>query len=130
MLLRSLRSATAQRMRRLSSAPSEPDVLIVGSGNAALCAGIAALGRVHCPNYGNLSLPHVERKNYRKICYFLGVLINDRGQRFVDEGRHFRNYTYAQFGAEILRQPGGRAWQLFDSKVRPAPPRTLPGPRG
>ena len=69
------------------------------------------------PNYGNLDLPHIERKNYRKICYFLGIMLNARGQRFVDEGRDFRNYTYAQFGGEVLRQPGQFAWQLFDAKV-------------
>ena len=68
-------------------------------------------------DYGNLNIPHGERKNYRKISYFLGVMLNDNGQRFVDEGLDFRNYTYAQFGAAVLRQPGHRAWQIFDSKV-------------
>ena len=72
---------------------------------------------LHMPNYGNLELPHLERKNYRKICYFLGIMINADGDRFVDEGRDFRNYTYAQFGAAVLRQPGQFAWQLFDAKV-------------
>jgi tricarballylate dehydrogenase len=71
----------------------------------------------HMPNYGNLDIPHFERKNYRKICYFLGIMINADGHRFVDEGRDFRNYTYAQFGGEVLRQPGQFAWQIFDAKV-------------
>ena len=72
---------------------------------------------LHMPNFGNLDLPHAERKNYRKICYFLGVMLNSKGERFVDEGENFRNYTYAQFGAAILEQPGQFAWQVFDSKV-------------
>jgi len=72
---------------------------------------------LHMPDYGNLDLPHMERKNYRKICYFLGVMLNARGERFVDEGRDFRNYTYAQFGRAVLDQPGHFAWQLFDAKV-------------
>lgn len=67
--------------------------------------------------YGNLDIPHGERKNYRKICYFLGVMLNAHGKRFVDEGLNFRNYTYAQFGRAILEQPGHFAWQIFDSKV-------------
>ena len=71
----------------------------------------------HMVEYGNLELPPTERKNYRKICYFLGVMINAEGRRFVDEGRNFRNYTYAQFGRAILEQPGSFAWQLFDAKV-------------
>lgn len=69
------------------------------------------------PNYGNLEIPHLDRKNYRKICYFLGIMINTEGHRFVDEGINFRNYTYAQFGKAILQQPDAYAWQIFDSKI-------------
>ena len=69
------------------------------------------------PDYGNPALPHSERKRYRKISYALGVMLNARGERFVDEGADFRNYTYAQYGARILDQPGHRAWQVFDAKV-------------
>ncbi|WP_415403924.1 FAD-dependent tricarballylate dehydrogenase TcuA [Tateyamaria sp. SN3-11] len=72
---------------------------------------------LHMANFGNLDIPHGERKNYRKICYFLGVMLNARGERFVDEGINFRNYTYAQFGRAVLEQPGHFAWQVFDSKV-------------
>lgn len=68
-------------------------------------------------NFGNLDIPHGERKNYRKISYFLGVMLNQNGERFVDEGIDFRNYTYAQFGRAVLQQPGQRAWQMFDAKV-------------
>ena len=71
----------------------------------------------HMPDYGNLDLPFIERKHYRKICYFLGVMLNAHGERFVNEGQNFRNYTYAQFGRAILAQPGSFAWQIFDSKV-------------
>ena len=71
----------------------------------------------HMPNYGNQAIPFIERKNYRKICYFLGVMLNADGRRFVDEGQNFRNYTYAQFGRAILEQPGSFAWQVFDQKV-------------
>ncbi len=68
-------------------------------------------------DFGNLDIPHSERKNYRKISYFLGVMLNENGERFVDEGIDFRNYTYAQFGRAVLQQPGQRAWQIFDAKV-------------
>ncbi|MEH3066221.1 MAG: FAD-dependent tricarballylate dehydrogenase TcuA [Methylobacterium radiotolerans] len=72
---------------------------------------------LHTPDYGNLELPHGERKHYRKICYFLGLMLNADGERFVDEGKNFRNYTYAQFGRSIMEQPGHVAWQIFDAKV-------------
>lgn len=72
---------------------------------------------LHMPEYGNLDLPHEQRKNYRKICYFLGIMVNAKADRFVDEGIDFRNYTYAQFGRAIIEQPGHFAWQIFDSKI-------------
>ncbi len=68
-------------------------------------------------NYGGLDLKPGERKNYRKICYFLGIMININGKRFLDEGKNFRNYTYAQYGRKVLEQPQHIAWQIFDSKV-------------
>ncbi|MEM6492446.1 MAG: FAD-binding protein, partial [Pseudomonadota bacterium] len=72
---------------------------------------------LHSKQFGNLDIPHAERKNYRKICYFLGVMLNKNGDRFVDEGINFRNYTYAQFGRAVLDQPDHFAWQVFDAKV-------------
>ncbi|MFK7751917.1 MAG: FAD-dependent tricarballylate dehydrogenase TcuA, partial [Sedimentitalea sp.] len=72
---------------------------------------------LHMADFGGLDLPPGERKNYRKISYFLGVMLNADGARFVDEGANFRNYTYAQYGGAILEQPGQFAWQVFDSKV-------------
>jgi tricarballylate dehydrogenase len=51
--------------------------------------------------------------------YPLGVMVNRDGRRFVDEGADFRNYTYARYGRDILAQPGGVAFQLFDAKTRP-----------
>jgi tricarballylate dehydrogenase len=51
--------------------------------------------------------------------YPLGIVVNAHGERFVDEGRDFRNYTYAEYGARILGQPGGVVFQLFDAHTRP-----------
>ena len=50
--------------------------------------------------------------------YPLGIIVNTEGQRFVDEGEDFRNYTYAKFGREILQQPGSVAYQIFDAPLR------------
>jgi tricarballylate dehydrogenase len=51
--------------------------------------------------------------------YPFGILVNRDGQRFLDEGADFRNYTYAKYGREILRQPGSIAYQIFDQNLRP-----------
>jgi tricarballylate dehydrogenase len=84
-------------------------------GNFASCHAVP-MDRF-MPEYGNLNLPHIERKHYRKISYLFGIMLNVNGDRFVDEGYDFRNYTYAQFGKAVLEQPKGLAWQIFDDKV-------------
>jgi tricarballylate dehydrogenase len=56
---------------------------------------------------------------FQKHSYPLGLIVNLRGERFVDEGADFRNLTYAKYGREILRQPQRTAFQLFDQKVVP-----------
>lgn len=55
---------------------------------------------------------------FKKHSYPLGIMLNKEGNRFVDEGKDFRNYTYAKYGREVLRQPGQIAYQIFDSQVR------------
>ncbi|KAG6841709.1 hypothetical protein C0991_007981 [Blastosporella zonata] len=54
---------------------------------------------------------------YTKSGYPLGIMLNANGLRFVDEGEDYRNYTYAKFGRAILNQPGGFAFQIWDSQV-------------
>jgi tricarballylate dehydrogenase len=56
---------------------------------------------------------------YSKQSYPVGIVVNSEGKRFLDEGADYRNYTYAKYGAEILHQPGGLAYQLFDAKTEP-----------
>ena len=52
---------------------------------------------------------------YTKSGYPMGIMINVNGDRFVDEGFDLRNFTYAIFGKEILKQPSGTAFQIWDS---------------
>ncbi len=56
---------------------------------------------------------------HQKHSYPIGIIVNRDGKRFVDEGADFRNYTYAKYGREILKQPGRQAFQIFDSKTVP-----------
>lgn len=56
---------------------------------------------------------------FTKSGYPLGIMVNAEGDRFVDEGEDLRNYTYAKFGREILKQKGGYAFQVYDAKVTP-----------
>lgn len=52
---------------------------------------------------------------YTKSGYPLGMMLNIDGNRFVDEGFDLRNFTYAVFGKEILKQPQGTVFQVWDS---------------
>ena len=70
---------------------------------------------LNAPMFGDLDVGD----SFQKHSYPLGIMVNADGRRFVDEGRDFRNYTYAVYGAEILQQKGQFAWQVFDSKTSP-----------
>lgn len=52
-----------------------------------------------------------------RLSYLYGVMINQLGLRFVDEGEDQALFTYAKFGGAILSQPRGIAYQIFDAKV-------------
>src|SRR5919202_179872 len=67
----------------------------------------------NAPEFGDLAVGD----NFQKHSYPFGLMINARGERFVDEGADFRNYTYAKYGRVVLEQPGMFSWQVFDAKV-------------
>jgi len=68
----------------------------------------------NAPEFGDVNVGD----QFQKHSYIFGLLINAEGRRFVDEGRDFHSFTYAQYGGEVLKQPGQFAWQVFDSKVK------------
>ncbi len=53
---------------------------------------------------------------FNRYAYPFSVMVNGDGRRFIDEGQDRRTYTYVKMGAAILQQPGGVAYQIFDSK--------------
>ena len=67
----------------------------------------------NAPEFGDLSVGD----NFQKHSYPFGIIVNAHGERFVDEGADFRNYTYAKYGRAMLEQPGQFAWQVFDAKA-------------
>ena len=68
---------------------------------------------LNAPPYGDRQVADL----FQKHSYQFGLIVNVRGERFVDEGADFRNYTYAKYGREILFQPQRAAFQIFDAKV-------------
>jgi len=68
---------------------------------------------MNAPPYGDISIGD----RFQKHNYPFGVLLNARGERFLDEGLDFHSYTYAKYGHEVMKQPGLFAWQVFDQKI-------------
>ena len=65
------------------------------------------------PPYGDRKITDL----FQKHSYPYSVMVNIDGERFVDEGADYRNYTYAKYGREILKQPQRAAFQIFDQKT-------------
>jgi tricarballylate dehydrogenase len=68
---------------------------------------------LNAPAFGDLDVGD----RFQKHGYPFGIVVNAKGERFLDEGLDFHSYTYAKYGREILNQPGMFAWQVFDQKV-------------
>src|SRR5712672_1622112 len=68
---------------------------------------------LNAPPFGDLDVGD----QFQKHNYPFGIVINAKGERYLDEGANFHSHTYAKYGAEIVRQPGMFAWQVFDAKV-------------
>lgn len=91
--------------------------LSVGAQKYGEWSGCHSIGTdYNAPKVGDFKKPG---DIYKKSSFPLGLMINKDGKRFVDEGADFRNYTYAKYGREVLKQPGHVAFQLYDAQVRP-----------
>ncbi|WP_423747072.1 FAD-dependent tricarballylate dehydrogenase TcuA (plasmid) [Haladaptatus sp. SPP-AMP-3] len=62
--------------------------------------------------------PDVEGGANRVDGYQYGAILNDHGERFVDEGEDARAHTYAKFGRLIFEQPNHVAYIVLDSKTQ------------
>ncbi|MGE3149311.1 MAG: FAD-dependent tricarballylate dehydrogenase TcuA, partial [Pseudorhodoplanes sp.] len=102
------------RGTRFNSGDGIRMALDIGAMSYGNWSGCHAVGwDFNAPEFGDLTVGD----NFQKHSYPLGVMINARGKRFVDEGADFRNYTYAKYGRAILEQPEQFCWQIFDKKV-------------
>jgi fumarate reductase flavoprotein subunit len=98
--------------------PEMADALYFGhSGNRgdaalwgeALGAELACLGAYQ--GHGSVATPHNILITWAVIMKG-GIQINAQGQRFSNETR-----GYSEQAAQVLRQPGGIAWDVFDARI-------------
>ncbi len=88
--------------------------LDIGAMSTGNWSGCHAVGwDRNAPEFGDLAVGDL----FQKHSYQFGIMVNAHGERFVDEGADLRNYTYAKYGQEILKQPGQFCWQVFDAKT-------------
>ena len=82
-------------------------------GNWSSCHSVG--WDISAPPFGD----RVIGDNFQKHSYPWGIMVNLKGERFVDEGEDLRNLTYVRFGTEIMGQPFRTAVQIFDQKTIP-----------
>ncbi|KAH8817106.1 FAD binding domain-containing protein [Xylogone sp. PMI_703] len=100
----------------------------------AIAAGAQATGHwggchavpvdLHAPATGDLRLTD----KTSRYSYPFGIMVNSEGHRFVNEGENTFELTYAAIGEKIAKQPGARAFQIFDqSTLKMLEPRYVTG---
>ena len=75
----------------------------------ALGAELSHLGAYQ--GHGSVATPHNILVTWAVIMEG-GIQVNTQGRRFCDESR-----GYSEQAAEVLRQPGGLAWNVFDERI-------------
>ena len=75
----------------------------------ALGASLDHLGAYQ--GHGSVATPHNILVSWAVIMEG-GIQVNAEGRRFCDESR-----GYSEQAAEVLRQPGGIAWNVFDDRI-------------
>src|SRR5262249_60782848 len=79
------------------------------SGGERLDAELACLGAYQ--GHGSIATPHNILITWAVIMEG-GFQVNAQGRRFCDETR-----GYSEQAAEVLRQPSGTAWDIFDARI-------------
>jgi fumarate reductase flavoprotein subunit len=82
------------------------DALIWGNSLGAMLSHLGAY-----QGHGSVATPHNILISWAVIMQG-GVQVNGEGHRFSDETR-----GYSEQAAEVLRQPGGFAWDVFDERI-------------
>lgn len=87
--------------------------------DAALDAGAMPAGQWGGAHQvlNDANAPRVEGGRARINGYQYGVILNTRGERFLDEGEDVLLKTYAKFGQRVYDQPDQKAFVVFDSSV-------------
>jgi tricarballylate dehydrogenase len=85
----------------------------------ALGAGAQAAGQ-----WGDYHSAVIDARSPRTECgvtalynFQMGIIVDARGRRFLDEGEDYRDNTYVKFGKAIVEQADGLAFCVFDQQA-------------
>jgi flavocytochrome c len=85
------------------------DAILWGDSLGAMLSHLGAY-----QGHGSVATPHNILISWAVVMQG-GIQINGEGRRFSDETR-----GYSEQAAEVLRQPGGFAWDVFDARIATA----------
>jgi tricarballylate dehydrogenase len=110
--------AGARLMRRISPGTSFND----GAGIAAALA----IGARPAGDWGGMHAEPVDARSKASapivLVYPYGIVVDDTGRRFFDEGRGLVHETWEQFARELhFSLPGRRAWAILDASLYDIP---------
>lgn len=83
------------------------------------------IGAAPCGDFGSWHAspmdPRSARAGASMYVYPYGILVNQHGSRFVDEGPGHTDETYEGVTREIFAQPRGMAWVILDARLADVP---------
>ena len=86
----------------------------------ALDAGAAPSGQFDAFHAETID-PRSGRPEASIFTFGYGILVNQDGERFIDEGSNLSDLIYEEVARAILQQKGGVAYLIHDSKVKDVP---------
>ena len=79
------------------------------------------IGAAPCGDFGSFHAQPVDPRSAEAeavvLNYAWGILVNETGHRFLDEAPGMTDATYEVVTRDIMRQPHGMAWAVFDAKL-------------
>lgn len=85
----------------------------------ALAVGAKAAGQ-----WGDYHSAVLDARSPKEECgvtalynYQMGIIVDQNGERFLDEGADYRDNTYVKFSKYIIDHAGGLAFSIFDDKM-------------
>ena len=79
------------------------------------------IGAAPAGQYGSFHAEPIDPRSSRPeasiVAFPYGILVNQRGKRFIDEGWNMVDLIYESVARAIVKQPNGKVYFIYDSKI-------------